>query len=238
MNLLSPDYEESVQKILLKKTNSRDLVTTHPMTSRALANEKFAGVAHDDIDNIKAFEDALSLIGKPRDTLFEKATDAVGALYSAGVQGVAGMPLQGAGAYLKAQGEYLQGDRRIPAYYNPIGVAGGAVLKSVGTVLDAAGYAITKGAETFNDKERVGTSWDVIRGVGQVGGQIMAAVINPALATGAMFGQGMQQQRERLDAAGVTNNETKIKIYAFRRCCNGYHRKGRTRGYHERYSRP
>jgi hypothetical protein len=211
MNLLSPDYEESVQKILLKKTNSRDLVTTHPMTSRALANEKFAGVAHDDIDNIKAFEDALSLIGKPRDTLFEKATDAVGALYSAGVQGVAGMPLQGAGAYLKAQGEYLQGDRRIPAYYNPIGVAGGAVLKSVGTVLDAAGYAITKGAETFNDKERVGTSWDVIRGVGQVGGQIMAAVINPALATGAMFGQGMQQQRERLDAAGVTNNETKIK---------------------------
>lgn len=61
----SPENEAWVKNMTrMNDLNPDELVKTHPMTAKALQNENFAKIAHDDVENLKGLEDSFSTIGK------------------------------------------------------------------------------------------------------------------------------------------------------------------------------
>lgn len=61
----SPENEAWVKNMTrMNDLNPDELVKTHPMTAKALQNEDFAKIAHDDVENLKGLEDSFSTIGK------------------------------------------------------------------------------------------------------------------------------------------------------------------------------
>lgn len=67
----SPENEAWVRSMTrMNDLNPDEMVKTHPMTAKALQDENFAKIAHDDVENIKNLEDSFSVIGK-RKTSFE-----------------------------------------------------------------------------------------------------------------------------------------------------------------------
>jgi len=69
----SPENEAWVKNMTrMNDLNPDEMVKTHPMTAKALQNENFAKIAHDDVENIKGLEDSFSSIGKtPSSTVDE-----------------------------------------------------------------------------------------------------------------------------------------------------------------------
>lgn len=48
----------------MKDIDPDGMVKTHPMTAKALQDENFAKIAHDDVENLKGLEDSFSVIGR------------------------------------------------------------------------------------------------------------------------------------------------------------------------------
>lgn len=69
----SPENEAWVRSMTrMNDLNPDEMVKTHPMTAKALQDENFAKIAHDDVENIKNLEDSFSRIGKtPSSTVDE-----------------------------------------------------------------------------------------------------------------------------------------------------------------------
>ena len=75
----------------------------------------------------------------------------------------------------------------------------GQTLKQAGEVVGAP-------------RERQNIATDIASGVGQLGSQILASLVNPNAAIGMMFAQGVDQQAERQEASGTEGRDFQSDI--------------------------
>lgn len=69
----TPENEAWVKNLTrVKDLDPEGMVKTHPMTAKALQDENFAKIAHDDIENIKGLEDSFSAIGRTPSTTVDE----------------------------------------------------------------------------------------------------------------------------------------------------------------------
>jgi hypothetical protein len=66
-SIASPENEAWVKNLTrMKDIDPDSMVNTHLMTAKALNDENFVNIAHDDLENPKEIEDVFSAIGKPQ----------------------------------------------------------------------------------------------------------------------------------------------------------------------------
>lgn len=181
------------------------VLDTSPKLAGVLAEDpSIAKLAADDLDILGVLEASISAYfgGSKAGGV---AADLARSVPAGGLSGL-GMGLSGLGELndvasrtiergMRAVGagpiaDFLNG-AKLPWYANPTGV-----LKAPGETLKSAGDAVA----VPEDRQNIGT--DIAGGVGQVAGQIAAALVNPAAGVALMFGQGADQLADRVTEAG------------------------------------
>jgi hypothetical protein len=145
--------------------------------SAYFGGSKAGGVASDLARSVPA--GALSGLGMGLSGLGE-LNDVASRTIERGMRGVGAGPIA----------DFLNGTQ-LPWYANPTGV-----LKAPGETLKAGSEAIGVPEE----RQNLGT--DIAGGIGQVAGQIAAAILNPAAGVGLMAGAGADQLSDRVTEAG------------------------------------
>lgn len=208
-SISSPENEAWVKNLTrMNDLKPDELVKTHPMTAKALQDENFAKIAHDDVENIKALEDAFNVIGKDNQSTAEKYGRAT--VSGAGI-GV-GMSVQGLGSTAGAVSDSLKQEQATKYSSNLQNVMIGADI--LNRFMEPIGQKIRKGYENFDVKPDDKTfGMKVAGGVGQIGSQILTYLASGGSygAAGALnFGAGAQQQADTLDNAKVEDKDTRL----------------------------
>lgn len=160
-------------------------------------------------DNAVASQDDISILQRIEDT--------VRSIPAGLVEGF-GMGVEGVGRTIEAGGRMTGRaiDTLIPDVVadSEFGQAFADLDKIItpylpGAVLGRQGNLLKEQAEGIADvpAERQNLATDIGKGLGQVSGQIVTALVNPTAALGLMFGQGVDQQGERQEASGAEGQD-------------------------------
>lgn len=153
-----------------------------------------------DANNAKLFSDEVGF--------WTRTGDYLGSFAGQGVGRTVGSGLSGTGYYAQ------QADRKLAEFTGATGLPMDTntallrtYLKLFSDVAQPLGGAIEKGGEYIEPpEERKNFGTEVVGGVGQAGGNIILSLI-PGAGPAAMFGQGVEQQKDRMDAEGVPEDE-------------------------------
>ena len=188
----------------LKNIDFSEMSRRTPNTSLFLTDFDNAVIAQDDINAMQHVEDTLRSIPGGLVTGFGMAIEGTGraaeatnriatrALFSATPEALE--------PYLFQQPETPDVLKVLNDFSNLITPA--ALTRSAGAGLKVSGEDI---ADVPAERQNIAT--DIAGGLGQVGGQIAATIINPSIALGMMFGQGVDQQGERQEASGTEGQD-------------------------------
>lgn len=206
-SVASPENEAWVKNLSRMKDIDPDgLVKSHPMTAKALTDEQFAKIAHDDVENLKGLEDAYSIIGRRQQSTIEKYARST----VAGLGTSIGMGIQGLGNYGKTVSQAVDesgmgGQSESMQRFSFFSRVAGIGLEQLGTV-------VRKGYEAVDVKPEDKTfGMKVAGGIGQIGGQILTYLATGGTgAVGLNVGVGIQQQADTLDNANVTDTDTRL----------------------------
>lgn len=160
-------------------------------------------------DNAVASQDDISILQRIEDTVLS---------IPAGLVEGFGMGVEGVGRTIEAGGRMTGRaiDTLIPDVVadSDFGQAFADLDKIItpylpGAILGRQGNLLKEQAEGIADvpAERQNLATDIGKGLGQVSGQIVTALVNPTAALGLMFGQGVDQQGERQEASGAEGQD-------------------------------
>ena len=199
------------------KQGAEDL-KKNPTTSKFLNKEQNAAVAHDDVANLREYEDLI------RSEPEVDALDVAGTLPAGALQGV-GMGFSGTGELYGAYSRTVNrlfGTKYVDDYlaetFPETARVTNKVLRGMFDFersLKWAGGNIKRSGKMMDltDEERAGLSYwenvgvDVTTGTGQVAGQILTYMANPALGTANLLGQGADQQAMRQMETGTLGQD-------------------------------
>lgn len=166
------------------------LESQHPLLSDYLS----------DANNAKLFSDEVGF--------WTGAGDYMGSFAGQGLGRTIGSGLTGTGYYAQKADQKLgelTGASGLPMDTNTALLR--MYLKLFSDVASPLGEAIKKGGEYIEPpEERKTFGTEVAGGVGQAGGNIILSLV-PGLGPAAMFGQGVDQQKERMDAEGIPEDQ-------------------------------
>lgn len=209
---LPPDVVEGGGDDIKQRERVNDIgnVVDHdatPALATKMLDLDFAKVAHDDAENLSGFE-----------LLLRDAAD-IGRSAVAGAPKAIGMGLSGLGEInqsvaqsitrgirglgLEDVADFLSEPGQLPEFLDPT-----KILKGPGEQLKGLAASI----EPPIERQTLAT--DIAGGVGQIVGQISAALINPASQVALLFGQGADIQAERAEVSGATPAQKDAAILA------------------------
>tara|TARA_R110000744_G_scaffold380326_3_gene500759 strand:+ start:23923 stop:32688 length:8766 start_codon:yes stop_codon:yes gene_type:complete len=188
----------------LKNIDFAEMSRRTPNTSLFLTDFNNAVIAQDDISAMQRVEDVLRSIPGGLVTGFGMAIEGTGRTAEA-VNRIGGRALfsvtpEALEPYLFQTPETPDILKTLNDFSNLVSPA--ALTRSAGAGLKISGEDI---ADVPVDRQNIAT--DIGGGLGQVGGQIAATLINPSIALGMMFGQGVDQQGERQEESGTEGRD-------------------------------
>ena len=172
-----------------------------PNTSQFLTDFTNATIAQDDIDVMQVVEDIFRSVPAGLVRGIGSGVEGVGRTIEAGSR-LTGRALteilpEGAERFIFQTEETPE---LLTDFNELVNIAG--LFRDQGALLQSQAEDI---ADVPEDRANLAT--EIAEGVGQVGGQIAATLVNPSLALGLMFGQGVQEQGERQEASGTEGQD-------------------------------
>jgi len=172
-----------------------------PNTSQFLTDFTNATIAQDDIDAMQVAEDIFRSVPAGLVRGIGMGVEGVGRTIEAGSR-LTGRALlnvlpEGAESFIFQTEETPE---LLSEFNELVNIAG--LFRDQGALLQSQAEDIADVPE-----DRVNLATEIAEGVGQVGGQIAATLVNPSLALGLMFGQGVQEQGERQEASGTEGQD-------------------------------
>ena len=194
----------------VKEIDYDSLAYKSPALAESLKDIEFGKVSHDQIENLSFLEDASKKLDPKtwfdRGDWLRNKSDA----FNSAIAIAAGSSLSGTGTFLQImKDENVDRDPIIENYKKSkmfggmvgFGILGFAAepLQKIGDTIKEFGQSIVPERMTYADQ--------VVSGLGQLSTQAVTFAINPTAATGLMWGQGIDIQKDKIKEAGDLDHD-------------------------------